>query len=489
MATEENIPPEPHLMESMRAVGYTLEAAIADLIDNSITAGASRIDLAFAAGDDGYLAILDDGRGMTPAVAREAMRLAGRNATDARAGDDLGRFGLGLKTASLSQCRRLTLVTKSAEEGLVAYAWDLDHLMATGRWSLLKLEQDELVGLPLLDRLNAAATGTIILWQKLDQLTAHVGSAPDEFDSAMVSVREHLGLVFHRFLQAPRNPLTITINGRPAPCIDPFLSDHKRTQRLPEQSFTVSGSTITVRPFTVPRPSTLTAKERQDLEAPGLLRDSQGFYIYRARRLVIWGTWFRIQPRQELAKLSRVQVDIPNTLDHLWALDIKKSTAQPPPAVRNRLRVFAEQVTQPSKRTFEFRGRKETDAHRHLWQVVTHDNSFSYTVNRAHPAVEAVRLAAEGRADQEIDRLLALVDGTLPTDDLFNRVAKDQVAETTLDEDALLSTATDLWLALRGSFLSGDPAAEFVAAMSAVEPFFGRSNSTQILQEATRVNV
>jgi len=89
MATEEQIPPEPHLMESMRAVGYTLEAAIADLVDNSITAGASRIDISFASEPEDFVAVVDDGEGMSREAAREAMRLAARSSTEQRSADDL----------------------------------------------------------------------------------------------------------------------------------------------------------------------------------------------------------------------------------------------------------------------------------------------------------------------------------------------------------------------------------------------------------------
>ena len=121
-------------MESMRAVGYTLEAAIADLIDNSITAGAGRVDVHFASEPVDYVAILDDGHGMSADEARQGMRLAGKSASSERTPHDLGRFGLGLKTASLSQCRDLVLVSKKDGE-TCGFQWNLDHLERTGTWS------------------------------------------------------------------------------------------------------------------------------------------------------------------------------------------------------------------------------------------------------------------------------------------------------------------------------------------------------------------
>ena len=472
-------------MESMRAVGYTLEAAIADLVDNSITAGASRIDISFASEPDDFVAVLDDGGGMFREAAREAMRLAARSSTEQRSADDLGRFGLGLKTASLSQCRDLTLVSKTPE-GVIAYSWNLDHLFREGTWSLLLLDEAEVAALPCVERLLAQETGTLVIWRDLDQLRAHAGSSAAELDAVMVGVRDHLGLVFHRFIGDSRHPLVIRLNGRAIPALDPFLSSHRRTQRLPSESFQVEGSTVTVQPYTVPRLTTLSSADRATLQVAGQLRDSQGFYIYRARRLVIWGTWFRILPRQDMAKLSRVQVDVPNTLDHLWALDIKKATAQPPPEVRRRLKKFAERVTVPSKNTLNWQGRKEKGPTQHVWQLVTHEHGFSYALNRSHPAVDAALVASGGQGEAELGRLLTLIEGTMPGDDIFNRLAKDQVLENRLEELAVAEIARDMWTTYAAAAGSAATDVAFVAAMINVEPFSDHPRAADILKEATR---
>lgn len=485
MATQEQIPPEPHLMESMRAVGYTLEAAIADLVDNSITAGASRIEISFASEPEDFVAIIDDGEGMSREAAREAMRLAARSSTDQRAADDLGRFGLGLKTASLSQCRDLTLVSKTIE-GVVAYSWNLDHLLREGTWSLLLLDEVELAALPCVDRLLAMDTGTLVLWRDLDQLRTHAGGSAAELDSAMVGVREHLGLIFHRFIGDSKHPLLVGLNGRAIVAVDPFLANHRRTQRLPSESFKVEGSTVTVQPYTVPRLTTLSSADRASLQVAGQLRDSQGFYIYRARRLVIWGTWFRILPKQDMTKLSRVQVDVPNSLDHLWALDIKKATAQPPPEVRRRLKKFADRVTGPSKNTLNWQGRKETSKTEHVWQLVAHEHGFAYSLNRSHPAVSAAFEAAGGNAEAELGRLLTLIEATMPGDDIFNRLAKDQVLENHLEDFVIAELAQDMWTSFSGSAGSAATDLMFVAAMITVEPFSGHPRGAEILKEAAR---
>ena len=164
---ELDVAPSVRLLESMRSVGYSFEAALADLIDNSITAGATTIDVDADVIDGEYVAILDDGRGMSSELAKEALRLAGH--AGERDVDDLGRFGLGLKTASLSQARSVTVVTRRAG-ATTALRWDIDHVLETGRWSLLLLGDDQIQHLPLWDSLNAQESGTLVIWRSLDLL-------------------------------------------------------------------------------------------------------------------------------------------------------------------------------------------------------------------------------------------------------------------------------------------------------------------------------
>lgn len=147
------LPPyAPTLIESTRAIGYSLEAAVADIIDNSIAAGASKVDLFFFPVDKEYVAILDNGRGMDDKELTTAMQYGSKNPMDERSKEDLGRFGLGLKTASLSQCRCLTVVTKK-EDVLLARRWDIDYVTNTGKWTLLILEEDEMLQLPHVEEL------------------------------------------------------------------------------------------------------------------------------------------------------------------------------------------------------------------------------------------------------------------------------------------------------------------------------------------------
>ena len=167
----ELVPSARRLINSLRDLGYDFAQAVADLIDNSIEAGASRvsIDVEFE-GDDSWVRIADDGKGMSPEELREAMRYgAERDYHDG----DLGKFGLGLKTASMSQCQRLSVATRWNRDraDVAAYAWDLDHIEKTNRWEILPIERNSL-GPAILEPLKHAR-GTVVLWQRLDRILGY----------------------------------------------------------------------------------------------------------------------------------------------------------------------------------------------------------------------------------------------------------------------------------------------------------------------------
>jgi hypothetical protein len=203
--------------------------------------------------------------------------------------------------------------------------------------------------------------------------------------------------------------------------------DSKGTQRGQLERIKVEDSVITVQPYTLPYINKLKASERRAAQIPGALRDSQGFYVYRAGRLVLWGTWFRLMPRDDLGKLARVQVDVPNSLDHLWALDIKKSSVSPPPEVRRRLAQIAGQIVRPSKRVHQYRGRVvNADDKQHIWNLFQERGEFHYELNREHPLMSAFSLSLDDRHVSAFENLLRLIEATFPVEDAYNRLGGDQ---------------------------------------------------------------
>lgn len=234
MTDEIELAPEPGiLVESLRDIGYSFNSALADVIDNSITACASRISVfALPVADSFKVAIIDDGNGLNRSDLLQAMRLGSADPREERAIGDLGRFGLGLKTASFSQCRRLTVVSRQHGE-IAAFTWDLDTVVKENSWSVL--ERTDFDSIFAIDELPS--TGTMVLWEKVDRLTGRNGSGKVDYERVISESQDYLSLVFHRFLSGERNTqkISISINGRALDPIDPFNIANEATQASPEE--------------------------------------------------------------------------------------------------------------------------------------------------------------------------------------------------------------------------------------------------------------
>ena len=182
----ENKPTADVLMKSMRSMGYSFEAAVADVIDNSISVKASLVEIKFPfAPDDVYIAICDDGSGMSATELHDAMKYGSALKRDCRSEDDLGRFGLGLKSASLSQCRKLTVASK--KDGIIsACIWDLDVVEEKRDWIMVECDNEEIKGIRFIDFLESRASGTIVIWENFDIMRKSAGSEYSELDRKSV---------------------------------------------------------------------------------------------------------------------------------------------------------------------------------------------------------------------------------------------------------------------------------------------------------------
>lgn len=420
-------PKASNMVEALRDIGYSLESAIADIIDNSISAKATKIDIRFGwdDSDEPWLAIIDNGSGMDEAELVEAMRPGGRDPLTSRDKDDLGRFGLGLKTASFSQCRKVTVVSRR-DDRLSARQWDLDLVRKKNSWVLRKPDIEELSALPCTGLVGEE--GTVVVWQKLDRLD--LGNDQDRFHQVLneriSSISEHVSLVFHRFISGEpgKAKITIAVNNTPLEAFDPFNAKSRATTHLPEEPIEIEGETVLFKPYILPHHSKVSPQDYERLGGKeGYLR-GQGFYIYRNRRLIIHGTWFRMARQDEMTKLARVQVDIPNTLDHLWTIDVRKSRAQPPEAVKRRLRGILERIRDGAKRPYVHRG--TTVARRHsepAWQRLYLNERISYQPNLHHPLISEFRSDLPEAMRNRFDGLLSVLGASLPFAMLFNDMA------------------------------------------------------------------
>lgn len=436
----------PVLMESTRALGYSLESAIADIIDNSISAGASTVDIDFPPHETmPYISILDDGCGMSDEEIDNAMRYGSQSSLSDRNARDLGRFGLGMKTASLSQCRCLTVVSKIGRK-VVARRWDLDEVYSRGSWALMKLESDDLNDLPdIYQELLKKKSGTLVIWQKLDRLLNATTSPEKLMSRQMEYVGNHLSLVFHRYLSSEKgiSPLQIRKNGLAIEPKDPFLVG-KSTQYQDDEQFSIDNQNVSVCTYLLPHINKLTNQEKNSLGGTEGLTKDQGFYIYRNKRLLVWGTWFRMHRKDEMSKYARIRVDIPNSLDHLWTLDIRKSSAVPPDILKSHLSRIIDRVTKGSFRVVTVRGKRETDSNtNHLWtKLRLQDGGVQYSLNREHPYLEMLRGRIDAQDRNILESYLKLTEDNIPLNQLYidlnNEERVNVRKENELEREAML---------------------------------------------------
>ena len=441
------IPPKASsLIESLRDIGYSLKAAIADIIDNSISASAGKIELLFEwHNKESYIAIIDDGAGMSPSTLIEAMRPGSTNPLDCRDRKDLGRFGLGLKTASFSQCRKLTVVSRRDGE-LSGCCWDLNYVAEKDEWLLKVLETSQIENLPEFSRLGG--TGTLVLWENLDRIIDQTASASTEANlyEKMDIARKHLELVFHRYLKGESGIKSISIlfNGDSLKPFDPFNSKHPATQHLPDEQLKLDGEIIYIQPYILPHHSKVSPNDYDYYSGEGGYLKNQGFYVYRNARLLVSGTWFRLAGYRELTKLARVKIDLSNRLDNLWAIDVRKSRANPPEVIRQRLKNVIERIIGSSKRIYTSRGRRLTqDGLNTVWlRKVTHDK-INYSINRNHPLLNRyVSTLGEQERNFFFD-ILTLIEGQFPVDAFYSDVSNtpESLAGQNFEEEKLLKLA------------------------------------------------
>ncbi len=408
----------------MRDLGYSLETAIADLVDNSISAEAAQVDiLCDLTKPNPTLGIIDNGHGMDEAGIINALRHGSKNPSDARSPKDLGRFGLGLKTASFSQCQRLTVISNDGG-GLHAAEWNLETVQERDDWLIAVLKPEEIAELPFQELIGDR--GTAVVWRNLDRLFEdETGAKRNEIvNEKLDNVDRHLSLVFHRFLSGEvrgRKRLALTLNGHPITPFDPFCRKNSATQILPDEVVRMNGAEVHLQPYILPHHSKLTAQEYDFYQDRSDFISNQGAYVYRGGRLMAWGDWFRLIPKGEATKLARVQIDFPNSLDEMWTIDIKKSRARPPVPVKDRLRQIIHKVSGRSTTVHRGRGQRLFDEiEAPIWERYSDHGNIRYALNKEHPLFEAFRSDLSDESDRRLATLIEAVSASLPVEMIYS---------------------------------------------------------------------
>jgi hypothetical protein len=474
------VAPEPAaLIESLRAFGYTTETAIADLVDNSITAGARNIWVDFDwATSDSTVSISDDGSGMTEDELIEAMRPGSRSPLEERDRRDLGRFGLGLKTASFSQCRRTTVMSFTRKAARAGWCWDLDLVGETHEWRLVPVDWAERT---TADRLTASKSGTVVLWEKLDRILGSDDEDASEVDAhkrflgLARSVKEHLSVTYHRFMVG-RKKVTFHVNGSKVESWDPFVSGMAGLQRLEPEQLPFQGELIKIQPYVLPHRSRFTDEEFARAGLGGRWNDLQGFFVYRNDRLLVAGDYLGLPfQKEEHYKLVRIAVDLPNTLDEHWQIDVRKSMAHPPGPLRRDLRRIATAARSKASEVYRYRGkaltRKASQGIEQTWSQGLRRGKITYSLNRSHPLVADFLSSLAPGQRRQANTVLKLVEETVPIPLIaINTSERDEEQALPYEGNEL-----DLRKAAEGlykTFISqGLKRADALARLGATDPF------------------
>lgn len=423
-AAEEVPPNAGPLVESLRDFGYTLPSALADLIDNSITAGARNIQVTIdTGGRNPHIAVTDDGRGMSLKTLIEAMRMGCHGPLGERNSDDLGRFGLGLKTASLSQGRRLTVITQMRQRGGVTVRqWDIPYILKTGKWQLLK-DLTPIASL-YVEQIKGRHSGTAVVIEDLDRpsfLQVSPGELQEHLGQMLETVRQHLSMVFHRFIE---DGLIIKLGPTALRSWDPFLKG--RSAELPREQL-CSGE-ITITPYVLPHHSKLSDEEHGQAAGPNGWNAHQGFYIYRARRLIVPGTWLNLHFRkEEHFKLARIQVDLSNSMDAAWHLNVMKSHVAAPAFLRDDFKRIAGDVRRQAAEVYRHRGERQAPSdpppQRFVWKRLGSRTGVRYRLDRTHPVLQSL-VHSGCDHDSLLEQVLQLIERTVPIASMLQEPAR-----------------------------------------------------------------
>lgn len=435
-------------INSYRSFGYNLSTAIADIVDNSISANADVISIEYSwNGQNSFISISDNGSGMNREELVLAMTPGSKDPEDIRHEKDLGRFGMGLKTASFSQCKRLTCVTKKAGFATIKRCWDIDFINEEKEWQLLDYVSDA----AFVDRVEKQSSGTMVLWEKLDRIVGKADASNESVKNAfyreMITVKEHLSLVFHKFIESKR--ISILFQGGEIESFNPFLLN---LSPKPEMGLPESFGNVEITYFILPHMSEIGKDDYEKSGGPLGWFQQQGFYIYRGDRLLVSGDWLGLEKKRDYSKLARIAVNFSNESDFNWHLDIKKSTATPPFEIRRELSRIAKIAIMKSARIYNWRGQKtyqgtESTSLEPLWNdEVTRDGIKKYKVNRKHPVISSLL----SEKNKLAGKALKLLEDNVPVELILTNQNEDPSfheleKQTENPSDELINLAIELY--------------------------------------------
>ena len=448
------------MVSSLRAFGYDLSMAFADLIDNSIFAKSKNIHIDYDWNNGNpWIRILDDGKGMSESILKEAMRPGSKSAVEERAKDDLGRFGLGLKTASFSQCKLVTVCSKTSLKKQSLRCWDLDYVKKRNNWILLKESKHS--SIPLLKILDNQKNGTLILWENLDRIIGDKDNIDKDSENLFLSkfkeVAKYLEMVFHRYLSG-KNSINIFVGSHKCKSWDPFMLSNSYTQVLVENE-KIENDNIRLSAYVLPHVSKRSSEETS--QGAGLYgwNAHQGLYIYRNKRMIISGGYldYDLSP-EEHYKLGRIKVDIPNNVDHLWGIDVRKKEAYVPLHVRKSLEKCIKSTRNRACEVYRARaGKKVIPRNKkdkdEIWIKQRKGDKIYYSINKNNLAIKQI-LNEYKLSKLWINKLFYLIESEIPYRPIIMENLENEDCHVNLPDDitqlpeGLIASAEDLFRGL-----------------------------------------
>lgn len=426
--------PKSHIKTLMR-IGYDFNSAIADIIDNSITAKAKKIYINCPPeADNPFLSIVDNGIGMGPEELIQNMRIGCKDPNQKREAGDLGRFGSGMKTASFSHARRLTVISRKKGKKIAAACWDIDEIEDKNAWCLRELNEKDIQDLDHIDKELIKGVGTQLIWEKIKKFeeTDH-NNSKNAIETSMVDLNKYLALHFHKFLQGS-NKINIYVQKLKVEPVDPFLTTKKGYSEGPTDETFVKGGKLQITSHTLPHHSNLTQSEIDNIGGMEEIYKGQGLYIYRENRLMIAGGWMGLSRTYQLGKLARIEINIPSGLDDEWSTDVKKSSLQLPQKIKNRLKNLIQQPIQKSKRTYNFRGQKE-EANEY-WKIIeTRDKNIIYQIDTGNNELIKIAKETPKKNTSNLKKYLKNLAKSLPINHIHMKVSSDP--KSIKQEDAI----------------------------------------------------
>lgn len=441
--THEKTPHAKMLLVALRSVGYTNETAIADILDNSISGAATEIELYFD-WDNRRIIIADNGFGMDYQELMDAMEIGSADPNEMRPSEDLGRFGLGMKTASFSMAKKLLVISK--KNSTISNAeWNLNTVASEDKWEISEYDESEiLMILESIDtyiQYNNWKQGTLIIISELDRLIdeTNIEKSKKNFYKMIRNIKSHIAITFHRFME--EDALKISVNGNKLEAWNPFWIKSPATMELAREELFDGKNEVVVEPYILPHKSKYNSEE-EFKEAAGVKdwRGHQGFYVYRNRRLLVYGTWFGKFKKEPAYNLARIKLDMSADSDFEWDIDIKKSKATLPVAIEEQITQIAYLAIEKSVAVYNSRGvynRKNTSNNtslKYVWEQRKNiSGNYMFYLNKKHPMLLKILSGMDENAQKELKTYLSLVESYSPT--MLSGVIDKETDFVVSDED------------------------------------------------------